>query len=385
MLTILAFLLLFLSAWIVMPAPSVWLLPLAVGAPEVSPFLLAASGLVVLLALRKAGSRKLAIVVALAAAGFSALPYSDLARVQREFDRELARAFPASAQRAAPADARPEPFVALDLVRGLDTSPELQIVRAAQFASHDGVNLVLDIYRPTGTGPFPVMVQVYGGAWQGGTRTDNETFARYFASRGYMVYATEYRHAPRWPWPAALEDTRAAIAWARSHAKGFGGDPSRMIVFGRSAGAQLAMVAAYSGNINVAAVINYYGPTDLARGWEEVPSPDPIGVRSVLEAFLKGTPAAEPQRYRDASPMTYAAAGAPPTLHIYGTRDNVVLPVFGRDLHKRLVAGGARSVYLEIPWAGHAFDTLPSGLSAQVALYYTERFLASVLPRRRGA
>lgn len=383
MLTILAFVLLFLSVWIVTPAPSVWLLPLAVGAPEVSPLLLAASVLVLVLALRKATTRKLAIVAALAAAGLSAVPYSDLARVQRDFDRELARAFPDA--RPAPADARPAPFVPLDLVRGLDTSADLRVMRAVQYASHDGVNLVLDIYRPAGPGPYPIMLQVYGGAWQSGTRTDNETFARYFASRGYMVYAMEYRHAPRWPWPAALTDTRAAIAFARSHATGFEGDPSTLVVFGRSAGAQLAMVAAYGGSNNVAAVINYYGPTDLARGWEEPPSPDPMGVRGVLETYLGGTPASQPQRYRDASPMTFAGSGAPPTLHIYGARDNVVLPIFGRDLHKRLIANGTRSVYLEIPWAGHAFDTLPSGLSAQVALYYTERFLASVLPRRGGA
>lgn len=385
MLTILAFLLLFLSVWIVTPAPNLWLLPLAVGAPEVSPLLLAASALVVLLSLRKAGSRKLAIVVGLVAAGLAAQPYSQLAQVQRAFDRELARAFPNAATRPAPPDARPEPFVPLDLVRGLDTSDDLRVTRAVQYASHDGVNLVLDIYRPAGPGPYPIMLQIYGGAWQSGCRTDNETFARYFASRGYMVYAMEYRHAPRWTWPSPLTDTRAAITFARSHAKGFEGDPSSLVVFGRSAGAQLGMVAAYSGDGNVAAVVNYYGPTDLARGWEEEPSPDPIGVRSVLEAFLKGTPASQPQRYRDASPMTYAAAGAPPTLHIYGARDNVVLPQFGRDLHKRLSANGSRSVYLEIPWAGHAFDTLPNGLSAQVALYYTERFLASVLPHRGGA
>jgi hypothetical protein len=62
-----------------------------------------------------------------------------------------------------------------------------------------------------------------------------------------------------------------------------------------------------------------------------------------------------------------------------------VLPRFGRDLHAKLREMGARSMYLEIPWADHAFDSLPGGLSGQVSLYYTERFLAAAMPRRRGA
>jgi acetyl esterase/lipase len=52
---------------------------------------------------------------------------------------------------------------------------------------------------------------------------------------------------------------------------------------------------------------------------------------------------------------------------------------FGRDLHERLRAAGATSVLLEIPWAEHAFDAVPHGLSGQLALYYTERFLARTL------
>ena len=66
----------------------------------------------------------------------------------------------------------------------------------------------------------------------------------------------------------------------------------------------------------------------------------------------------------------------PPTLLIYGARDFVVEPRFGRMLHERLRATGTPSVLLEIPWAGHAFDAVPSGLGGQMSLYYIERFLA---------
>ena len=65
-----------------------------------------------------------------------------------------------------------------------------------------------------------------------------------------------------------------------------------------------------------------------------------------------------------------------PTLLIYGTRDHIVEARFGRMLHERLLATGTTSVLLEIPWAEHAFDAVANGPSAQIALYYTERFLA---------
>jgi acetyl esterase/lipase len=91
-----------------------------------------------------------------------------------------------------------------------------------------------------------------------------------------------------------------------------------------------------------------------------------------------------PDRYHDASPIAYAAHRAPPSLLIYGGRDHIVLPRFGALLDARLRAVDAPSVFLEIPWAEHAFDVLPNGPSGQLALYYTERFLAWALTRASG-
>ena len=380
MLTILAAVLLFLSIWIVVPPPVEWTLPLAIGAPEVSPLLAIVSLLVLVLALRRLGSRKFAAACALASAAISAVPYSKLAQTTREFDRELARVFPGTARVAPKAPARVTPFSVRDMFMGYDTG-EIRIIRAVKFGTPEGLPLVLDIYRPAGNGPFPVIVQIHGGSWQRGKPSDNETFARYFASRGYVVFTPEYRFAPRWPWPGAFEDTRAAMSWVSSQAADFQGDPARIAVVGRSAGAHLALMTAFAGDSRVAAVVNFYGPTDLEKGWRELPKPDPMEVRKILEAFTAGTPETAPGTYREASPMTYASAGSPPSLHIYGRRDHVVLPVFGRDLHAKLKAAGAKSVYLEIPWAEHAFDSLPQGLSGQLSLFYVERFLTAALAR----
>ena len=67
----------------------------------------------------------------------------------------------------------------------------------------------------------------------------------------------------------------------REHAREYGGDATRMAIIGRSAGAHLALMAAYrcAGAGHVAASISLYGPTDLTRGYRELPRPDPIDVR----------------------------------------------------------------------------------------------------------
>ena len=247
---------------------------------------------------------------------------------------------------------------------------------------------MLDIYRPASAGQYPSVVQVYGGAWQRGAPEDDAKFATYLAARGFVVFAIDYRHAPQWPWPAQIEDVRAALGWVREHGGEYDADVSRLALFGRSAGAQLAMVAAYEFNavpfipaMPVRAVVSYYGPVDLTDGYRNPPRPDPLDVRSIEAAFLGGTPDQMPDRYREASPITYVSRRLPPSLLIYGGRDHVVLPRFGAMLDDRLHAVGATSVLLTIPWAEHAFDAIPNGPSGQLSLYYTEQFLEWALAR----
>jgi acetyl esterase/lipase len=273
---------------------------------------------------------------------------------------------------------RQAPVSALDLFRGIAVG-DARITRAIPFASPLAVPLTLDVYRPPASGRYPAIVQIYGGAWQRGAPGDDATFARYFASRGFVVFAIDYRHAPAWQWPAQIEDVRAALRWIRQHGGEYDADVGRLAVVGRSAGAQLALVAAYEGGHDIAAVVSYYGPVDLVDGYRNPPRPDPIDTRGIEEVFLGGTPDQQPQRYRDASPITYVSSAAPPSLLIYGARDHVVLSRFGAMLDQRLRSARTTSVFLEIPWAEHAFDVMTNGPSGQLALYYTERFLTWAL------
>lgn len=345
----------FLALWVVVPAPTMTLLALGVGVPELSPVLLVITLAIAGLAWRGSGvADHWALALTLFAAVLFILPILQFARIATD-----------------------APLSIRQLVRGVPVA-DARVTRAIQFAAPEDVPLTLDVYQPPSSGRFPSIVQIYGGAWQRGTPGNDEGFARRLASRGFVVFAIDYRHAPVWQWPAQRDDVRAALAWIRTHASGYDADPARLALVGRSAGAQLALAEAFQ-NPDVRAVVSFYGPVNLTQGWHEPPTPDPIDTKSVLEAYLGGTPAQVPERYRDASPITQVSARTPPTLLLYGSRDHIVEAHFGRQLHERLQAAGASSQLIEIPWAEHAFDALSGGLSGQLSWFHTERFLAQSL------
>ena len=374
------------AIWIVLPPFHGGLLPLAVGAPEVSPWLLLASlGLCALTfnAAAVVPAARAALGFAIVAAMLSAYPLVRSAFTLVSFDRAmeegLGRDYLEQIRPPAKAVLRGHALSPMDFVRGIGRVDVL-VRRGVEFARPGGVSLTADIYRPPGAGPHPVLLQLYGGAWQRGTPGDNASFASWFASQGYLVVAIDYRHAPDATWPAQIQDVRTALGWVLAHSSEYEADRSRIALIGRSAGAQLALVAAYEAGMPlVRGVVSYYGPTDLSEGWRQPPRPDPLDVRSILETYLRGTPDTAAARYSEASPVTYATARVPPSLLVYGARDHIVAPRFGRELDARLREAGARSVLLEIPWAEHAFDVVPNGVSGQIALYYTERFLGWAL------
>lgn len=244
-------------------------------------------------------------------------------------------------------------------------------MRELPFRTLGNITLQLDRYDPPVSGPHPGVVVVHGGAWSGGDKGDISVATnRYLAARGYVVYDIQYRLAPAFKFPAALEDVECALGYVRAHGGG-AVDPERVALIGRSAGAHLALLAAYRAARDpvptgcdrpalVKAVIALYPPTDLVAGYREPAVPDLINAHGTLETFLGGTPDEVPDRYRDATPQSWLGRPVPPTLLIHGEADQIVKPNQSVRLADALRAAGQRVGLLLVPLAGHGFDAVPS-------------------------
>ena len=183
-----------------------------------------------------------------------------------------------------------------------------------------------DLYRQKTTRPAPAVLLVHGGGWTGKDgRWQMTSIARKLAKRGYVVFNVTYRLAPRWTYPAPVEDLQEAVKWLRAHATENGIDPGRIATFGYSAGGYLAALTGLiegPESSHIRAIIAGGAPSNLTfyPGGDLVPQ------------FLGGTQQEIPQRFKDASPVNYVTHRSPPMFIYHGTGDHLVPPEHARAM-----------------------------------------------------
>jgi acetyl esterase/lipase len=107
----------------------------------------------------------------------------------------------------------------------------------------DGEALLAKIYRPRGSGPFPAVVGVHGGAWTSGDRSNNQAIDQALAASGVVVAALDFRIAPRSPYPASIADVNFGIRWLKAHAAELGSRPEWVGAVASSSGGQQMLLA----------------------------------------------------------------------------------------------------------------------------------------------
>lgn len=256
--------------------------------------------------------------------------------------------------------------------------------RGVIFSSLPGYRpLELDLFSPSrvAASPRPVVIWIHGGAFALGTRQIQPAFlqdADFFAvlvRAGFVVASIDYRLSGEAQWPAQLHDVRAAVRWIRSRAEQLSIDPESIAVWGESAGGHLASMAGVLGASEradepeglplprVAAVVDWYGPTDFAAMDAQAP-PDSAMAHDAPdspESRLLGTPVPQAaDQVADADPSRHAGSDAPPFLIRHGRKDRLV--PFGQSelLADALLAAGADVTFLPVDAADHVFDGHPN-------------------------
>lgn len=371
---------LLLALLAVLPAPTYLLWQAAVAVTEFGHWLALLALAPLLPGWRRSRSGRAGAALGLGAAALAISPLARALPVAAQLPVQLSAAFGVARPLSiANAPARPAPLAALDLLRGVGSSPVAS--QRLVYSTVEGQDLALDYYPPPLSEiPAPLLIVIHGGSWQGGDSTQLTPLNSYLAARGYAVAAINYRLAPRWVFPAAYDDLRAAIGFLKGRAAELRLDPARIALLGRSAGGQLALLAAYaSGDPAIKGVVSFYAPADMPYGYDNPSSPLVLDSRGTLEAYLGGTPASAPAAYRAASPIEFVGPSSPPTLLIHGPRDELVRYAQSERLAARLREVARPHLLLNLPWATHGCDFNFSGPSGQISTYAIERFLAVVM------
>lgn len=228
----------------------------------------------------------------------------------------------------------------------------------------------LEMFLPADAkGPLPVVVFIHGGGWDSGDPYSYRFIARALAPHGYAVVLAGYRLYPHARYPEMLEDGAAALSWVESHAAEHGGDPSRVVLMGHSAGAYNAVMLAldrqWLGRQGLSAdtlrgVVGLSGPYDFY----------PFDKPSAIHSFGKAPDPLATQ------PINHARGDAPPLLLLTGDEDTTVKPRNSLALAKAMTAAGEPTTAVILKGVDH------TGMVMKLAQPFARdaRVLDAVLP-----
>ena len=216
--------------------------------------------------------------------------------------------------------------------------------------------LLLDVFEPNENGTFPIAIYVHGGGWMGGDKAnpDDAPALEMLKKAGFVSFSINYRLAPKYRWPACLNDVETAIRWVKANAKKYKGDPTKIVLMGYSAGGQLATFAStvVDESITVQAVIGYAPLTDFVQ---ELPKRGNI-LGSAQRGLLN-----RPQELtleslgmlKALSPINYIRPGLPPYLLVHGDADQSVPYEQSLLFQTKLRTNDVRCDLITIPGAPH--------------------------------
>ncbi|MGA2256818.1 MAG: alpha/beta hydrolase [Thermoguttaceae bacterium] len=261
-----------------------------------------------------------------------------------------------------------------------------QVHRDLEYVKGGHKRQKLDLYIPKqAVGPLPVIVWIHPGAWMFGGK--EECPAIPFVGKGYAVASINHRYSTQAPFPAQIEDCKAAIRWLRANAKTYNLDPGRFGVWGASSGGHLAALVGTSGDAKdlegtlgelgpssrVQAAVDWFGPTDIAKmggGHDQPDSPESI--------LLGGPVPKNKDKAERANPITYVSKDDPPFLIMHGDRDNMVPFHQSELLYEALKKAGVDATLKPVKGAGHGGPAFGSEENKRLVEDFFDKHLKKV-------
>ena len=254
-----------------------------------------------------------------------------------------------------------------------------------EYANPDNQHLQVNIARPKNSDALmPCVLCIHGGGFRAGHRDGYNALCLKLAQRGFVAATASYRFAPKYQFPAAVHDVKAAVRWLRANAAKYQIDPARIGVTGGSAGGHLAQFLGVTAGIkefegdggnaeqpsSVACVVNFYGPSDFTKSYGKS-----VDAAEVLPLFLGGNLETTRQRHIVASPLNWVTPNAAPTLIVHGTEDKYVAYEQGVWMRDRLQACGVEVELLTLEGAGHGFKGADAEKAEQALFTFFEKHL----------
>ena len=269
-------------------------------------------------------------------------------------------------------------------------SPEPVVQTYGRYGKND---LPLAIYRPAPSQALslaPIIVYVHGGGWGAGSLHDRASDMRWLADRGYLVISVEYSlaAADHPTWDIAQKQVGCALMWIASNAQQFGGDGSRVALFGESAGGNLVLNVAYlasSGALtpmcdgklpNIAATIAGYPIIDALKMYQNQDVIAGRFARMMTTHYTGGTPDEYPERYLAINANTHIHSSAPPTLLLPALADHLLPPSPVYAFAEQAKAAGVDVRVIGFPYGEHSFDQRNGSIGSQLVRGATLQFLA---------
>jgi len=246
------------------------------------------------------------------------------------------------------------------------------------------------VYEPQGTGPFPALLEIHGGAWNHNDRTQNQSTDEVLAASGLVVVAIDFHQGGEAPYPASLADTNYATRWLKHHAGDFNATSEALGGFGLSSGGHIVMLSAMRPRDPRYTALPFNEAPDLDATLAYVimawPVLDPLARYNHAKAQGKESLLQSHHNYfideagmREANPQLILERGEkvelPPALLLHGADDDVLAPRTAERFSEVYGKAGGLIELATFPRAGHGYAR-EEGSNRQRTLEVTKSYIA---------